>query len=94
MDRDRTILFGETPEVREVEETPIGRIQAYNFGYERDVLQNAPWMNIGLGFQFSTYGLSEQMKTVYGNRPQSVVVFLRLRPVGNMAEHMRLMHPH
>jgi hypothetical protein len=34
------------------------------------------------------------MKTAYGNNPQSFVIFLHLRPVGNMAAHMRAMHGH
>ena len=62
-------------------ETPTGRVQAYNFGYERDVMRRPPWLNVGLGFQYSVYGLTTPMKTVYGNRPQSFVVFMRLRPV-------------
>ena len=94
LDRDRTLLFGETPGVINIEETPIGRVQAYSLGYERDLVQNTPWLNMGLGFQFTTYGLTDQMKTVYGNSPKSYVVFLRLRPVGDMSEHMRMMHHH
>ena len=32
------------------------------------------WANVGLGFQFTTYGLTEEMKTAYGNSPKSFVV--------------------
>jgi len=92
VDRDRTLLFGETPAALAIEETPIGRVQAYNLGYERDILRKSPWWNVGVGFQYSVYGLTPEMKTVYGNRPQSFVMFVRLRPVGNVSEHMRLMH--
>ena len=94
LDKDRTLLFGETAAALAVEETPIGRVQAYSFGYERDIVRTPLWVNIGLGFQFTTYGLTDQLKAVYGNRPQSYVVFLHLRPVGNMAAHMRMMHHH
>jgi hypothetical protein len=94
VDRDRTILFDETETARNIEETPIGRVQAYSFGYEREIIRSDPWLNVGVGFQFTAYGLTEQMKTVYGTHPQSYVMFLRLRPVGNMAEHMRMMHHH
>jgi len=86
LDKDRTLLYGE--------ETPVGRVQAYSFGYERDIFRTPPWANIGLGFQFTTYGLTEEMKTVYGSSPKSFVMFLHLRPVGNMAAHMRAMHGH
>jgi len=94
LDKDRTILYGETQEALSIEETPIGRVQAYSFGYERDIFRTQLWANIGLGFQFTTYGLTDEMKTVYGNNPKSFVVFLHLRPVGNMAAHMRAMHGH
>lgn len=94
VDKDRTLLAGETPAALAIEETPIGRVQAYSFGYERDVARTTHWLNVGLGFQFTTYGLTPQMKTVYGNRPQSYVMFLHLRPVGNMAAMMRMMHHH
>jgi hypothetical protein len=94
LDKDRTLLFGETPEALEVEETPIGRVQAYSFGYQRDIFRTQLWANVGLGFQFTTYGLTDEMKTIYGNSPKSFVVFLHLRPVGNMAAHMRAMHGH
>jgi hypothetical protein len=94
LDKDRTLLYGETEEALNIEETPIGRVQAYSFGYERDILRTPLWANIGLGFQFTAYGLTSEMKTVYGNSPKSFVVFLHLRPVGNMAAHMRSMHGH
>jgi hypothetical protein len=86
LDKDGTLL--------NEEETPIGRVQAYSFGYERDILRTPLWANVGLGFQFTTYGLTDEMKVAYGNDPRSFVVFLHLRPVGNMAAHMRAMHGH
>jgi hypothetical protein len=94
LDKDRTLLYGETEAALNVEETPIGRVQAYSFGYERDILRTQLWANIGLGFQFTTYGTTDEMKSVYGNSPKSYVIFLHLRPVGNMAAHMRAMHSH
>ena len=75
-----------------VEEEPIGRVQAYTFGYERELPLRLSWLSVGLGAQVTTYGLPPQLKPVYGDRPSTAVFFLRLRPTGNMAEHMRLMH--
>jgi hypothetical protein len=72
----------------------MGRIQSYSFGFERDIFRTQLWANIGLGFQFTTYGLTDQMKTAYGNNPQTYVVFLHLRPLGNLSAHMRAMHGH
>jgi hypothetical protein len=94
VDRDRTLLTGETPAALLVEEEPIGRVQAYSFGYERDLPLGISALKIGLGAQFTTYGLTSQMKTVYGDRPQAFSVFLRIRPTGNAAAHMQTMHQH
>src|SRR5213593_690368 len=94
VDRDGTILVGEVPAVRRVEEDPIGRIQAYSFGYERDLPLEVAALRLGLGAQATIYGFPERLKVAYGNRPAAFSVFLRIRPKGNMAEHMQLMHGH
>jgi hypothetical protein len=75
-----------------VEEDPVGRVQAYTLGYERELPLGISWLNAGLGVQVTTYGLPATFKSVYGNRPSTTIVFLRLRPRGNMTEHMRQMH--
>jgi hypothetical protein len=77
-----------------IEEDPIGRVQAYTFGYERDLPIGPSFLNIGLGAQASVYGLPQLLKSIYGNHPAAVSVFLHLRPAGNMAEHMQMMHGH
>src|SRR5215831_590000 len=88
VDRDRTLLVGETPAALQVEEDPIGRVQAYTFGYERDLPIGPSSLNIGLGAQVTTYGLPQVLKPIYGNHPAGFTVFLHLRPTGNMAAHM------
>jgi hypothetical protein len=75
-----------------IEEKPIGRVQAYTLGYERELPAGPSWLSIGLGVQATTYGLTAPLNTLYGNRPTTIAVFLRLRPAGNMKEHMKLMH--
>jgi hypothetical protein len=92
VDRDRTLLVGERPEVLNVEEDPIGRVQAYTFGYERDLPIGPSYLKIGLGVQATVYGLTPQLETVYGTRPAGVTFFLHVRPAGNMGEHMQIMH--
>ena len=92
VDRDRTLLVGETPDVLDVDEDPIGRVQAYTFGYQRDLSIGLSSLNIGLGVQATTYGLTPQLKAIYGDRPMGVTMFLHLRPRGNMQEHMQIMH--
>jgi hypothetical protein len=94
VDRDRTILVGETDAVRRVEEDPIGRIQAYMLGYERELPITTSKVNIGLGAQITTYGMPPQVSAVYGAHPRALTVFLRIRPVGNFSAHMRMMHQH
>jgi hypothetical protein len=77
-----------------VEEDPIGRIQAYTLGYERDLPIKVKQLNIGLGVQVMTYGMPPHIRAVYGDHPRTLLVFLRLRPRGNLMEHMQLMHGH
>lgn len=94
VDRDRTLLVGETPAALQVEEDPIGRVQAYTFGYERDLPIGPSFLNIGLGAQVTTYGVPQQLKPVYGSRPVGFAFFLHLRPTGNIGSHMKMMHQH
>ena len=75
-----------------VEEEPIGRIQAYTLGYERELPIGPRWLNVGLGAQVTAYGLTEQLKASYGNNPLTFAVFMRFRPTGNISEHMKQMH--
>ena len=77
-----------------VGEEPIGRVQAYTFGYERDLTAGTSAVKVGLGAQVTAYGLTPQMKTVYGDRPAAFSMFLRIRPSGNAAIHMQIMHQH
>jgi hypothetical protein len=94
VDRDRTLLVGETPAALKTEEDPIGRVQAYTFGYERDLAIGPSSLNVGLGAQVTTYGLPQVLKPFYGNHPAGFTVFVHLRPTGNMAAHMQMMHQH
>jgi hypothetical protein len=94
VDRDRTLLVGETRAAFTVEEDPIGRVQAYTFGYERDFPIGISSINAGVGFQATAYGVPPQLKSVYGNRPAGFTIFLHLRPSTRFAQHMRLMHQH
>jgi hypothetical protein len=94
VDRDRTLLVGETRAVLNIEEEPIGRVQAYTFGYERDLPIGVSSLNVGLGVQATAYGVTPQLEAIYGNHPAGLTFFLRLRPTGNMMEHMRQMHQH
>jgi len=74
-----------------ITEDPIGRVQAYTLGYERE-LPSPEWISIGLGSQATLYHLAPSLRPVYGSHPATFAFFLRLRPVGNMTEHMKAMH--
>jgi len=91
LDRDASLFSAGTEE--HADETPIGRIQAWTFGYERELpTANSPF-RLGLGLQATVYGgLSPALRGVYGDRPAGMMVFLRLRPRGNMMLHMQAMH--
>ena len=58
---------------------PIGRVQAYTFGYSHDV-DLIPHVASALGAQLTTYGVPESLQPFYGAHPFGVVMFLRLRP--------------
>lgn len=78
-DRSNELVFGERPLPANFTETPIGRVQAYTFGYARD-FQVIPHLASSLGAQVTTYGVSGTLTTIYGNHPVGGLVFVRLRP--------------
>lgn len=93
VDRDSSLLTGETD--GHSEGTPIGRIQAWTLGYEREIPTGTAPVRLGVGVQATLYsGLTPAMQTIYGNKPAGMMVFLRLRPRGNMMLHMQAMHQH
>jgi len=90
VDRDASLLSGEVD--GHADETPIGRVQAWTFGYERDLPVGSAPIRLGLGVQATVYGLPAMLKPIYGDHPASFAFFLRLRPKGNMMLHMQGMH--
>jgi hypothetical protein len=80
-DAERTslLLLGENPLPPGFEEYPIGRVQAYTFGYDHD-FDLIPHLASALGAQFSTYGVPLVLQPIYGRHPVGVVLFVRLRP--------------
>lgn len=67
------------------QEFPIGHVQAYTFGYDRD-LDLVPHVRAALGAQVTTYGVPAVLKQAYGSHPVGVSVFMRLRPFGGKNE--------
>jgi hypothetical protein len=79
VDRSNELLIGENSLPLNFREEPIGRVQSYTFGYDRDV-DLIPHVASAIGAQFTTYGVAENLKPIYGARPIGIAVFLRFRP--------------
>jgi hypothetical protein len=82
VDRTTLLLLGERPIPSGFTEQSAGRVQAYTFGYDRD-LGRIPHLATALGAQVTAYTPGSKLQPVYGTDPMGVVVFLRLRPVGH-----------
>lgn len=78
-ERSSELILGEQPLPPGFVERPIGRVQAYTFGYDRD-FDLVPRLSSALGAQLTTYGVPAILQPIYGSRPFGVAVFLRLRP--------------
>jgi hypothetical protein len=80
VDRSNELIVGEKPLPANFREEPIGRVQAYTFGYDRD-FDVLPHFATAFGGQFTTYGVPGTFTPIYGSHPLGVAIFLRLRPV-------------
>jgi hypothetical protein len=79
--RSNELLLGEHPLPPGFREEPLTHVQAYTFGYDRDV--NAiPNMSTAIGAQFTAYGVGQPLQPIYGTDPIGVQVFVRLRMKG------------
>src|SRR5216684_1345564 len=79
VDRSNELILGENTLPANFQEQPIGRVQAYTFGYDRDV-DLIPHVASALGVQVTAYGVGGGLKPTYGSRPAGVAVFVRIRP--------------
>ncbi len=78
-ERSNELLLGENPLPQDFEETPIGQVQAYTFGYDRQ-FGRLPHTAVAFGAQVTAYGVPSSLRPFYGTDPMGVAVFLRLRP--------------
>jgi hypothetical protein len=78
-ERSNELLIGENPLPPNFREEPIGRVQAYTFGYDHD-FDFIPRVASAIGAQFTTYGVPDALKPIYGSHPLGVAFFVRLRP--------------
>jgi hypothetical protein len=79
VERSNELLVGENPLPPNFREQPIGRVQAYTFGYDHDI-DLIPKVASAIGAQFTTYGVADVLKPIYGSHPVGFTVFVRFRP--------------
>lgn len=79
VDRSNELLIGENPLPPKFREQPIGRVQAYTFGYDHD-FDLIPHVASAIGAQFTTYGVADTLKPIYGSHPVGVALIVRFRP--------------
>jgi len=78
-ERSNELLLGENPLPSSFEETPIGQVQAYTFGFDRE-LGNLSHLAAAMGAQVTAYGVPTTLRPAYGSDPIGIAVFIRLRP--------------
>ncbi len=79
VDRTNELLIGESPFPPGFEEKYFTRVQAYTFGYDRDI-GRIPHLSTAIGGQVILYGVPNVLRTDYGSHPATFIVFLRVRP--------------
>ena len=77
--RSNELLAGEKPLPIGFREEPLGHVQAYTFGYDRDV-DLVPRWRTAVGAQVTTYGVPGVLQGIYGTNPVGVAMFIRFRP--------------
>lgn len=80
VERSNELLLGENPLPPSFVEAGAGRVQAYTFGYDRDI-DLLPEMASAIGVQVTTYGVGHAFVPIYGLHPVGVAIFVRLRPI-------------
>ena len=78
-ERSNELIVGENPLPPGFEEGPIGSVQAYTVGYDRDI-DLIPHLASAIGAQATTYGVPTSLTPIYGRHPGGVALFVRLRP--------------
>ena len=79
-ERSNELILGENPLPPGFTEEPIGHVQAYTLGYDHD-FDLIPHVASAIGAQFTTYGVPDALKPIYGSHPVGLALFVRLRPV-------------
>lgn len=78
-ERSNELIVGENPLPPGFVEQPIGKVQAYTVGYDRDI-DLVPHLASAIGVQTTAYGVPDSLRPIYGTHPAGVALFVRLRP--------------
>jgi hypothetical protein len=78
VERSNELILGENPLPPNFAEEAIGRVEGYTLGYDHDI-DLVPRLASAIGAQFTTYGVPETLKPIYGSHPFTVAMFVRLR---------------
>ncbi len=78
--RSNELLNGEHPLPPGLEEASLTHVQAYTFGYDRDI-DLLPHVASAIGAQITAYDVGRPLQPIYGSNPVGVNVFIRLRPL-------------
>ncbi|MBS1815108.1 MAG: hypothetical protein JSS87_09570 [Acidobacteria bacterium] len=78
--RTNELLNGEKPLPVGFHEEPLTHVQAYTFGYDREV-SRAAHLSVAMGAQVTAYGVGKPLQSTYGEHPVGVNLFVRLRPI-------------
>lgn len=77
VDKSNDLALGESPQPPGFEERFQGRVQAYSWGYSRD-LPAPRWSTLALGAQGTLYHTPAALQAIYGAHPAGLAIFLRL----------------
>ena len=77
--RSNELLNGENPLPANFQEGPLTHVQAYTFGYDRDV-DLIPHVASAIGAEVTAYGVGKPLQPIYGTDPVGINIFVRLRP--------------
>ena len=80
--RSNELLIGENPLPPGFQERPLTHVQAYTFGYDRDI-NLLPRISSAIGAEVTAYTVGQPLQPTYGSDPAGLNVFLRLRPTSN-----------
>jgi hypothetical protein len=76
--RSNELVNGEQPLPPGFAEMPLTHVQAYTFGYDREV-NLLPHIASAIGSQVTVYGVGKPLQPIYGSDPIGVNIFVRLR---------------